>query len=572
MRWNVMRWLVPLSLYVALSAQAEVRVAVEGADNQLATNVRNHLGAVTDGTLEQPRSLQRQLRQAVNDASRALGYYQANFSYHMVRTGEDATTLTVRLEPGPRLRWAPSKIAVTGPAHELAIVQDQLRAAPFEPDAPATHPTYDAYKQRLLDLLVDYGFLDARYEESRLLLNAEQGTATAVLRLSSGRRYEFGDVSFEGSVLSPALLQRLVPFRPGEPFRRSGLAELYRQLQDSLYFQSLSVTSQPTEAGTVPVEVQLEDAPRHRLSLGAGYGTDTGPRLRLRWERPHLTESGHQLSAEARLSKPLQELEGEYRVPLAAPLWQSITGTASLEARDIEDTESTIASVGLFYTDRIGDFWYTSIGATLENESYRQGNEPRQRVSYLIPAASVTGLDVADVADPLRGHRTWSTLSGSHPSLGADTEFIRFTAGHKRLIHLWGDHLLIARAEIGAISSDQLDLIPASQRFFTGGDQTVRGYDFESISTRNTDGTLRGGRYLNVASLEYSIKVLPQWRVALFSDSGRAFADWDEAWRSSVGVGVRWLSPVGQIRVDLAAQVGDEADGWRIHIFMGPPL
>jgi translocation and assembly module TamA len=212
------------------------------------------------------------------------------------------------------------------------------------------------------------------------------------------------------------------------------------------------------------------------------------------------------------------------------------------------------------------------VGASYEIESYSQGSQPRRKVNYLLPSISIGGLVLPEVVDPTSGHKSWLQLAGSTSALGADTPFLRVNLGHKRLLHLGDRHLLIARGEVGAIITDDLLQIPASQRFFTGGDQTVRGYDFESLSTRDASGQLIGGKYLNVASLEYSYRLLDSWRIALFSDSGRAFSDKDEAWHSSVGVGVRWLSPVGQIRVDLAVPVDDDQDGVRLHIFMGPPL
>jgi translocation and assembly module TamA len=149
---------------------------------------------------------------------------------------------------------------------------------------------------------------------------------------------------------------------------------------------------------------------------------------------------------------------------------------------------------------------------------------------------------------------------------------VRSDAGYKQIFNPIGSQLLIARAEIGTISTDNIDEIPATQRFFTGGDQTVRGYDFESLAPRDDKNQLIGGKYLNVASVEYSVKIGSQWRAAVFSDGGRAFNHGDEPWHKSVGIGARWLSPVGQIRVDLAFPYRDEEKGWRLHIFMGPPL
>lgn len=572
-RWPVypLIWLALLGVIALPSDAAPVPVEVKGAGARLTDNIRVHIGPVEAEQLTQPRQLERKLAAAISEASEALGFYRTTFSWRVEQTAR-GNRLALEITPGPRLRWAEPQLQVEGGAAERRAVAALLARQPFKVGAPVIQQQYDEFKRNLLETVIAAGYLDAAYRESRLLLDAEQETGTAVLTLASGPLYRFGDVRFQGSKLNPDLLHRLVPFEPRSPYRREALTDLYRDLQDSLYFNTVSVRTRPQADQTVAVDVELEDAPRHRFAVGAGFGTDTGPRVRLRWERPQVSASGHQLTTETWLSAPQQELTAKYRIPLARPLWQSVTASATLERFDIEDTDSTIASLGLFYSDRLSDYWYGSVGATLENETYRQGSQPRQRVSYLVPALNFNGLLLPKVADPLSGNRTWLRLSGSDQSLGADTRFLRAVAGHKRILHLGGHHLLVVRGEVGVITTDEIELIPASQRFFTGGDQTVRGYDFESLGPRDVSGKLVGGRYLNVASAEYSFKFAEQWRFALFTDAGRAFNDSDASWHQSAGIGVRWLSPIGQIRVDLAVPVKSDESGFQLHVFMGPPL
>lgn len=560
-----------MGLVAARTEAAQPSIEITGAGTRLTDNLRVHIGDVEERLLTEPRNLERKLAAAVTDASQALGFYRTTFSWR-IDSSAKGPHLVLHVTPGPRLRWRAPRIQIDGDAAESRAVARLLADPPFRIGEPAIQQHYDDFKRNLLETAIASGHLDAAYIESRLLLDAEQESATAVLTLAAGPLYRFGEIHFQGSDLDPSLLHRLVPFAPGAVYRREALTDLYSDLQDSLYFNSISVRTLPQPDQSVRVDVELVDAPRHRFAIGAGFGTDTGPRARFRWERPQVSSKGHQLTIESWLSAPQQELTAKYRVPLQRPLWQSVTASASLERLDNEDTESTIASLGLFYSDRLSDYWTGSIGATLEDETYRQGSQSRQRVSYLIPALNFQGFELPEVADPLSGNRTWLRLSGSDQSLGADTRFLRAVAGHKRILHLGGNHLLVLRGEAGVITTDEIELIPASQRFFTGGDQTVRGYDFESLGPRDATDQLVGGRYLNVASAEYSFKVAEQWRLALFTDAGRAFNDSSAAWNHSAGIGVRWLSPIGQIRVDLAVPVNSEESGFQLHIFMGPPL
>lgn len=548
-----------------LAAPAEIEV--RGGTTALRDNIRNHIGTVDSGELQRQRRLNRRLESAIRQASEALGYYQLQY-----RLVTDATTLRIELEPGPRLRWLAPQIALSDAAAAERAIQRSAERHPFTARRGVSHADYESFKADLLQACISHGFLDAVYRSSRLLIDVEAGTAQAQLDLDCGSRKRFGDIRFSGSQLDDDLLRRISPVSAGGDYSSRALADLQRDLQRSNYFDSVEVRPQ-RDGEQVETEVLLDDAPGHRIGVGVGFGTDTGARGRLRWDRPQMNRAGHSLRSELRLSDPIQELSAAYRIPLDRPLQQSITFGTSWESRENEDTATRIGSLRAAYNDTLWrDDWIYSVGGSYEDESYRQGSEPRQRVNYLLPAASIQALVIPDSIDPTRGYSSWFHIAGTATGLGADTPFVRMRLGHKQLIGLGDNHLLILRGEVGVINTDDLTLVPASQRFFTGGDQTVRGYSYESLSTRDANGQLVGGKYLNVASAEYSYRLLPSWRVALFTDSGRAFNADSEPWFSSVGFGVRWLSPVGQIRADLAFPVGNEESGFRLHIFMGPPL
>jgi translocation and assembly module TamA len=131
----------------------------------------------------------------------------------------------------------------------------------------------------------------------------------------------------------------------------------------------------------------------------------------------------------------------------------------------------------------------------------------------------------------------------------------------------------LLRGELGAINTDDILQVPVSRRFFAGGDNSIRGYNYDSVSSADSDGILTGGAYLNTFSLELSYLWLQNWRVATFADTGRAYNDSAETFSTGVGAGIRWLSPIGQIRFDLAVPLSDEVDhNYMVHISMGPPL
>jgi translocation and assembly module TamA len=561
---RVLSWFLLLSCSAAF---AQITIEVDGADEALSTNIRNHIGDISEQEQHQPRLLQRKLDKSVRDATQALGYYAADFHYTL-----DDDTLRIRINPGAPTVWSAPQIEISGDAAALPEAQKLINAAPFEAGRIIDHSAYETFKRELLAACQENGFLDAHYAESQLLVDVQQRTATAILKIEAGERYRFSALQFAGSTIDQDLLERLSPIEAGSYYSKAQLTQLQRNLQQSNYFREINLQTNKLDSHDFAIAANLTDAPRHQLSVGAGYGTDTGPRAKFRWERPFVNSQGHKFTTELSVSEPLQTLTFEYHIPLDKPLEKTLNLISKWEIKHLQDTDSTLGSVGFFFSERYAYKWRANYGATIYDERYQQGSEPTKSVAYLAPNFNITDIVVPEGIDPLSGHKIWLDVLGSTPELGADISFLRTDIGYKHVLNTFGTQLLIARAEVGAITSGDIEQIPASQRFFTGGDQTVRGYDFESLATTDTSGDLIGGRYLNVGSVEYSVKVAEQWRAALFSDAGRAFNNEGETWHKSVGVGVRWLSPVGQVRVDLGVPVNDEVKGFRIHIFIGPPL
>ena len=191
-----------------------------------------------------------------------------------------------------------------------------------------------------------------------------------------------------------------------------------------------------------------------------------------------------------------------------------------------------------------------------------------------MPSISWTRSHVEKGNDPSSGYRLWLSFEAGSKELGSDANFFKGHFGARWLTPL-GDSTfrMLARAELGAIDTQDILRVPVSRRFYTGGDQTVRGYEYNTLATRDEDDELLGGRYLNVASLEFSGRIADQWRGAVFADTGRAYIDLDEPFSSSVGIGIRWISVIGVVRVDLAHPLSDESSTpVRLHLSMGPPL
>ena len=379
---------------------------------------------------------------------------------------------------------------------------------------------------------------------------------------------------FDSHRIDEDVLRRLLQIVPGEPYLRGEVTRLTRKLQDTGYFEHVDVLSTTGESQQVNLQVQLDDASKHRFDIGTGFSTDSNLRARLDWIQPAINRRGHSQRSEIFVSAPRSRINSTYRIPGEHPLHDSFEIGIGFETREIKDNPVDSGTVGAHFTTLDQSGWQWSWGGNVSYEDYRVSDQDAAETFYASPDVSATRLRLETGRDPRRGLRISLGAEGSHESLGADTDYLRLFGLGQWLMPVANTRMnLHLRGELGAIITADIHKVPLTRRFFTGGDQSVRGYGFEAISPRDAEGNLEGGKYLNVGSVEISQLVKPSWRVALFSDVGRAYTDHDERWRRSIGIGLRWLTPFGQLRIDLAAPLNDsDSDTVRLHFTLGASL
>ncbi|NRB39227.1 MAG: outer membrane protein assembly factor [Pseudomonadales bacterium] len=555
-------------LFVGISAYAGVKIDIQGADKKLKQNIFIHIGDIETEELNAPTLLERKLRHGVRKASRALGYYQIALHIEL-----KDNKILLQIRPGVAVYFSDSDIHIEGPGKSLANIKKTLSTPPFISGEKLVHQKYEQLKKSLLRELLLQGYLDAYYVNAELHINIKASTAVAKLHLLTGERYYIGQVSFTGSRLDQDLLQKLSPLETGKAVNGEDLLLLRRNLQNSKYFSSVNLQNQRNPDNTLDIRVHLSDANTHQFEAGVGFSTDTGPRVRFSWHQPQLNQSGHSSEVEVKISKPEQEVSGRYMIPLSEPLTHFLQFDAGWLRKDSQDTLSDKSTLGMLITHLTTSDWRMDYSVNLDYEEYIQGSQELTYALYLLPGFGLSKTILPAGIDPLSGSRYWIKAQTSTQRLGSDTDFIRLHGQVKYLFDLGNDNTqLISRLELGAISSEDIEAIPASLRFFTGGDQSVRGYGFEALAPKDADGNLIGGRFLNVASVELSQRFLPHWRAAVFIDSGRSYNDASTAFSTGIGTGIRWLSPIGQIRIDIAFPQDDVESDYQIHISMGPAL
>ncbi|MBT8442620.1 MAG: BamA/TamA family outer membrane protein, partial [Gammaproteobacteria bacterium] len=182
-------------------------------------------------------------------------------------------------------------------------------------------------------------------------------------------------------------------------------------------------------------------------------------------------------------------------------------------------------------------------------------------------------LEADDALRPAHGYRLGLEISGANDSLGSDTTFVQVDATAKWIYSFENQSRFLIRGRLGFTSERNFEELPPSVRFFAGGDNSVRGYEFESLGPVDADGDVIGGDRIAVASVEYDFPFSASWSGAVFLDVGNAFTGSDFDAKQGAGFGLRWQSPVGPIRFDIAWPIDDAVEqGARLHVSLGADL
>ncbi|MBA1205007.1 outer membrane protein assembly factor [Pseudomonas capeferrum] len=559
-------------------AQSELRVEVKPANKALRANVEGYIGSLGDRDEDALVRFSRGAEEQARKAAQALGYYQAQIDTQ-VRPGARADQppqLIIRIDPGEPVRLRNVTVRVEGPASELKSFRVPDSKA-LRPGEVLNHGNYEDAKQVIQNQASRYGFFSGHFERQRLAVDPQAGVADIELIYQSGQRYRLGAVTFAGDApLDDDLLQRMVSFKPGTPYDSELIAELNNDLQSSGYFEGVRVDAAPPAAvdQVIPVEVLLDIRKPRTLGLGLGYSTDVGPRGKANWTRHWVNPQGHSYGWETELSAPRQNVGLWYDIPLDPPLTDKLRFAGGYQNEELAgtDTLSKLLTVGPEWHSKLPSGWQRVISLKYQREEYRLGDDSGLS-NLLMPGISYSYLRSDNRIDPHNGYRLQFELRAAKEGLLSDTNLLHGNVLLKGLTTLGQRHRLLGRLQVGGSATNGYkNNIPPSLRFFAGGDQSVRGYDYQTLSPENSDGDRIGGRYMIAGSAEYQYSVAEKWRVATFIDQGNSFNSLDlPSLKTGVGVGVRWVSPVGPLRLDLAKALDDEG-GIRLHFSMGPEL
>jgi len=556
--------------------EAPLRLELLGVQDDMRRNVTAalSLSRSADGTRlseAQVTALVARVSREVAVALEPFGHYEptaiSSFRYDGRRW-----IATVEVDPGTPVRLATVDVGIVGPAAGDPLFAAAVERFRLEPGEVLSHPRYEALKAALFGSASERGHLDAGFDTAVVRVDRAAHTADVVLHFDPGPRFRFGPVTFIQNVLDSELLDSYVPFRPGDPFDAALLLRLQLSLLDGPWFTAAEIVPQREQADglEVPIHVFLTPHPAQRFAVGGGYGTDTGPRATFSTELRRLNRAGHRAEAELRASWLERRASTQYALPVRG----GRSGLLTLSAAYVDlnpatsDTETFLLGASL---GRVLSGWRQDVSLTWQRASFEVGTQSGVS-TLLVLGTGLSRVRADDRVEPTRGGLVRIRARGSVDGILSDQSVLDLGLEGKLVRTVLPDTRLIGRAEVGHLRVDDFARLPATFRYFAGGDRSVRGFGYQSLGPLDGDGNVVGGPALAVTSLEVDRRVYGGWRVAAFVDHGNALAARGDPLATGVGAGIRWRSPIGMIRLDTAWGVSAPGSPFRLHLNLGPEL
>ena len=498
------------------------------------------------------------------------GYFSPRVDGSLTRVGDD-WVIRYAVTPGPRTRVRTLQIRIEGALADSA--QAALRARvergfTLQPGMPFRQADWNAAKTTLLRPLLATRYPAARVAASEARIDPVAQAADLTLTVDSGPAFHYGELEIRGNQRYPvSIIRHLSPAKPGKPVRQQDLLDYQTALETSGYFAQASVRIDPDPAlaAAVPVQVEVVERPEKQFSVGAGYSTDTGARVQAAWLHRDILDRGLRLKLDARVETDRQTGGVELAWPRNASGYENSIGALRKE-EDIEGQE-TRSSVLVAKRTRLRGQIESTLSLQYQTEEQEIGDVVSARNQALTANYAWTKRTVGRVFYPRRGYALTLHGGGAHESLLSDTSFVRLYGRHTQYFRAGTRGRLILRGEFGSVLADTRDGIPTDFLFRAGGDNSVRGYAYQSLG-RTLEGGVASVRYLATGSAEYNYFFDNKWGMAVFVDAGDA-ADSAAALSPvyGVGVGARYRSPVGPINLDVA--YGEATEQFRLHFSLG---
>jgi translocation and assembly module TamA len=538
----------------------------------------------------------------VQTVLQAFGYYKATVTITVDGTPVNDTSLVDKLGKVPSGQSVEAKIAIDkGPLFHLRNVavhgdnlpQDAVAKLDLKPGQPAVSADILGAGTRLLTALEEDGYPLAKVDPPIATEDADALAIDVVFNATTGRHATIGAIRFTGlHNVNEEFVRRRLLLHSGEPYKPSAIDAARQDLLKLGVFSGVTVKAADTIApdGTLPITFDFQERPGHAVGVTGAYSTDLGASAKVTWSDRNLFGNAEQLD----LSAAATGLGGTATTGLGYDVTAqfvkpdfpqrdtSLEFDAAALKQDLQAYDQTAVTAGPSLHRKFGPLWTGSIGVTGERERILQERVSSEFTLVSLPlTANYDSTGLTDpTMDPTHGFRA-AFIATPTESLGHPTStFAILQASGSTYFDVgdWvfgarpGRSVLAFRGLVGSVQGASQFELPPDQRFYGGGSGTIRGFKYQSVGPLFPDLNPMGGTAIDAGTVEYRQRFFDSFGAAVFVDGGQVSAGnlpFSGTVRIGTGVGLRYYTSIGPVRVDVALPVNRPPGGDKFEFYIG---
>jgi translocation and assembly module TamA len=529
-------------------------------------------------TLARLRQRTKEDLKRLDTALRSEGYYEAELR-PQIDEEKRPVEVTIEIETGPRYRLASFEVGYRGASPPPEDLRPSLEELGIELGQGAKAPAIVAAQRQWTTLMTQRGYPLTKVIERKAVTNREEKTLKIALMVDAGPEARFGPVTVAGlKRVKEDHVRGMLPWQEGDIYDSRKVGEARRRLSASGLFASVTIVPAETTSpdGSLPIRLQLTEAAHRSIGFGANWSTDIGVGGEVFWEHRNLFRRGEQLRLDLAAAEVEQSAEARFRKPDFLARDQALLGNLTLKrARtDAFDENSLSAFAGMEFV--LSEHWRASAGVAPEYSDLEDEDGKEQVTLLGVPlGASRDATD--DRLNPTRGTRLNLAMTPYYGNGDSTVLFLSSVAGGSAYYAIDADRrfVLAGRARFGSVVGESTEDLPANKRFYAGGGGSIRGYEFQTVGPLDASDDPLGGRSLIELSAEVRARITDEIGLVPFVDGGTVFdssyPDFDETLRWAAGIGLRYFTGVGPVRVDFAFPLNgrDVDDTFQFYVSFG---
>ena len=538
----------------------------------------------------------------VQTVLQAFGYYKATVTITVDGTSVNDTSLADKLDKVPSGQSVEAKIAIDkGPLFHLRNIQvhgdglppDALAKLGLKPGQPAVASDVLGAGTRLLTALEEDGYALAKVDPPIATEEAPALSLDVVFNATPGRRATIGAIDFTGlHDVNEAFVRRRLLLRQGEPYKPSKIDAARQDLLALGVFSGVTVKAGDTIApdGSLPITFDVQERPSHAVGVTGAYSTDLGASAKVSWSDRNLFGNAEQLNLSAAATglggtattDVGYNITGQFIKPDFPQRDTSFQFDATALKQSLQAYDQTAFIAGPSLHRKFGPLWTGTIGITGEREHILQEQVTSDFTLVSLPmTANYDSTGLADpTLDPTHGIRA-AFIATPTESLGHPTStfaILQVSGSTYFDVGDWvfgarpGRSVLAFRGLVGSVQGASQFELPPDQRFYGGGSGTIRGFKYQSVGPLFPDLNPMGGTAIDAGTIEYRQRFFDSFGAAVFVDGGQVSAGnipFSGAVRIGTGVGLRYYTPVGPVRLDVALPVNRPPGGDKFEFYIG---